>query len=336
MNWSVFTTILLSLTSVGTFICMFEFGYYQQQLITTDSRVSKIATNKKRELKNFSTVIYVIAGVNLEFEPDPRGVTFEYQLDQLDTDIDVVYVADGKLDSNGRKWIDATSSNPDPKLCDRTAWTWEHFEKNFPDKRWVFRGVHDTYVNITALNMLIANLEKKYDPMTEMVFSWNFHEYSYMLYPHGGAGWLMSGFAVRQFAKRTERFKWLCDGSADDVALAPFAEEYGVNIQKWLSPQHCVTWPNQQLDMILSGDYSSVLTCPAGYYLFNGSPYFKHIPYWEMVSIHLHRTDIIKIRNAIDTVPKEMAVTFIDPNTPVLCNTTGMPDTNVFKGLPNL
>ena len=190
---------------------------------------------------------------------------------------------------------------------------------NYPNHRWYFRGTHDTFVNMTSLLLLIQELESKYDPMTEMAMAFNFHEYGARYYPHGGTGWLFSNFALQKFNENIDRYRSICGGSYDDVALSPFLNELGVDIMKFQSNQFIVTWPNTENDIILKRKYENVRQCPISYQLYSGSVGLKPCPARTAASIHMHRVPMNMAYEILRQTPENFAVTYLNPNTPTFC-----------------
>ena len=186
--------------------------------------------------------------------------------------------------------------------------------------KWYFRGTHDTFINLTALNELIEELEMKYDPMKEYVFAYNLHEYNKIYYPQGGTGWLFSNFAVKQFYKSIQLFKSICVNSFDDVSLAIFMNELNIDVMKWKSDRFICTFPNTQLKIIKQKNWLEVPKCPKeGYSLRKGLPYLPVSRVRSAASIHMHKVPMNEAWDLLLATPPNIAVTFPNPNHPIFC-----------------
>ena len=277
-----------------------------------------------KEVFQTSIAFYNIVGNDQKFKDgeDLRGKYWEFQLEDYTGVTNVTYVSNGPLSVNNKTFLVLTDNGvttDDRQFCQRTPNTWRHFVENYPNHRWYFRGTHDTFVNFEYLLEFIKDLESKYDPMKEYAMGYNCHEYGYKLYPHGGTGYLFSNYAVKQFLQREYFFKSLCHQSADDVALAPFLENQGIQVEKFMSNKFIVTWPNTQTDVILNKDYGQVFKCPQAYRLFSQATPMKPCPCRTAASIHMHRIPMNLAWEVLQKTPEDFAVTYLDPNSPRFC-----------------
>lgn len=272
-----------------------------------------------------SIAFYTIVGASqdLKGQADLRGKFWEFQLNDFTGKYSLHYLSDGPLETNGIKFMVLHPHNlsqfGDRQFCIRTPETWKHFVKYNSDKKWYFRGTHDTFVNLTALSRIIDKLEAKGDPMKTALFAFNFHEYNHVYYPHGGTGWLMSNFAIQRFYEKMDKFIYMCGGSADDVAMTPFMAELGYDVMDSQTNQFIVTFPNQQLDLIFEKRFNEIPKCPKEYHLYFGSKGLKPCPVRTAASLHMHRVPMDQAYEVIRRTPENIAVTFPDPNTPVFC-----------------
>jgi hypothetical protein len=191
--------------------------------------------------------------------------------------------------------------------------------KHNSQTRWYFRGTHDTFVTLTALSLMIDEFERNGDPMTTSHFAFNFHEYNYRYYPHGGTGWLFSSFAVRKLHEQIGQFIALCLSSFDDVALSVLFERLGIDMMRYQTSKFIVTWPNHMLDVIFQKKWSSVAKCPKAYHLYPGCKGLKPGYAWTAASIHMHKVPMELAWKVLSETPLDYGVFFPEPNTPTFC-----------------
>lgn len=276
-----------------------------------------------------SIAFYTIAGASQKnLGVDWRGKFWEFQLKSFGGNYSLQYLSDGPLTVNGVEFMvlpEGSGSFEDRKFCIRTPETWRHFMEHNLDKKWYFRGTHDTFINLTALTEVISELEARGDPMTTYQFAFNMHEYGNMYYPHGGTGWLFSNYAVRRFYENVGTFVRMCDGSADDVALTVFFHHMGLDVMDYQSNRFIVTFPLWDLDVIFHRRYGRVKTCPRGYYLYpNANPPLVPGAIRGAACLHMHKVPMDKVWRVLSETPPEFAVYFPNPNLPQFCNMTGM------------
>jgi hypothetical protein len=272
---------------------------------------------------NTSIAFYIIAGASQTgLDPDLRGKFWEFQLESFTGDYALQYLSDGPLSVNGIDFLvlpRGSRAYQDPQFCIRTPESWGHFMINNWRMRWYFRGTHDTFVNLTALTLLIHDLESKTDPMKNFSFAFNFHEYGHRYYPHGGTGWLLSNYAVRKFMENNRRFVDICRSSFDDVALAVFMQEMGLNLMDYQTNKFIVTWPCFDLDVILEKKWDKVHPCPPTYHLYPGSVGLAPARARVAASIHMHRVPMDQAWKILSETPERFGVYFPDPNSPTFC-----------------
>jgi hypothetical protein len=272
---------------------------------------------------NTSIAFYTICGASQNIKgADLRGNFWEWQLKYFTGQSATYYFSDGPLHVNGIDFLVLPADQPsfqDSRFCIRTPETWKHFLDHQPDTKWYFRGTHDTFVNLTSLTLLIHELEQEADPMTSMNFAFNFHEYNYEYYPHGGTGWLFSNYAVRKMSERMGAFISRCESSADDVAMTWFLRQLGVDVMDYQTNKFIVTWPNHLLDVIFEKQYHDVRMCPPSYALYPGARGLKPGPCRTAASIHMHRVPMDQVWSVLSQTPEDFAVFFPDPNTPTFC-----------------
>lgn len=276
-----------------------------------------------KELYNSSIAFYQIAGFDYKLvnELDLRGILWEKQTEGYGGNISFVFFSNGPLSVNNITFLvpDGHSGDPDKKFCHRAEATLKHFVEHHSDYKWYFRGIHDTFVNFTALTEVIMELESKYDPMKEFAMAYNCHEYNYKLYPHGGTGYLFSNYAVRKFVDNMDRFLHHCNGIADDVGLTDFLKFFGVDVTTFISSRFIVTWPNTQTDVILKRQFHRVPPCPDYYQLYNNAPKQRPCHIKTAASLHMHRIKMQDMEDLLRLIPDDFAVTYLDPNSPRFC-----------------
>ena len=277
--------------------------------------------------KSFQTSIafYTILGASQKIDKahDLRGKFWEFQLPDFHHNYTTTYLSDGPLTVNGIECLvlpEGSKSFVDSKFCIRTPETWKHFLKFNGDKKWYFRGTHDTFINLTGLDIMLKELESKIDPMKEFGLVYNVHEYNYKLYPHGGTGWLFSNYAVRQFHEHLPQFLRECDYIADDVGMSPFLENvFHLTVPDYISNKFIVTWPNTELDIIYKKEYYKVGQCPKYYHLFPGAFDLIPCPALTAVSIHMHRVPMDEAYTVLTMTPENFSVTYPQPSHPTFC-----------------
>lgn len=318
------------------FITLFLIIFILFSLIGISVKSSEIRTNVKelkRETSMFnlsnSIVFYVIIGSTQDvLKPGYQDNYWQKQLMNFEGNYTVHYISDGPMklkNVNIDPIIMPIGSNEftnDRQLCIRTSGTWKHFVQNHPDAKWYYRGTHDSYVNMTAMLIMINELEKQGDPMTTPLMAYNFHEYNHIFYPQGGAGYLFSNYAIKKFYEDVDYFFSACCGSFDDVTLGHFiGERLKFDLRKFQTPNIIVTFPFTQLDLIRKQDFTSVEKCPEYYYLVPGNPYgLKPCPVHKAISIHMHGIDVTEASELLEKVPDDYYVYFRDQNTPRLCH----------------
>ena len=296
---------------------------HPQKQITILNKVFKTEENNNVIEVNTSIAFYVIAGASQKkLDPDLRGVFWEPQLKNYKFNYSLNYLSDGPLTVNGIDFMvlpEGSGSFQDSQFCIRTPQTWIHFNKYNLDKKWYFRGIHDTFVNLPEMLKLIEELEKKGDPMTTFNFALNMHEYAHVYYPQGGAGYLFSNYAMRKFNENIDLFIKHCHSSFDDVALTYFFKDMGLDVMDYQTNKIIVTWPLWQVNEILEKRYDSFPKCPEYYQLFHNAPKLKPCPAHTAAIIHMHRIQMDMAYSILQQTPPNLAVYFPDPNTPQFC-----------------
>jgi hypothetical protein len=274
-----------------------------------------------------SIAFYELIGHTQKLTSDLRGDFWEWQLPAFAGDYSVFYLSDGPCTLLREQKCLVLPANRvsyvDQKCCVRTSESWRHFVGTQGDKKWYFRGTHDTFVNMTLLLEMIQGFERRMDPMREFMFAFNFHEYDRAYYPHGGTGWLFSSFAVHQFFGRVALFDSACDMSiGDDVYMPKFFREFGLKVEDYQTNQFIVTFPNTQLDVIFNKQFHRVAPCPAGYSLYWGSKPLVPGFVRRAASIHMHKVPMNLAHRVVQETPEDFAVTFPNPNLPTFCRRT--------------
>lgn len=293
-------------------------------LMVTKAELKMQENAEADPFNNFKTSIafYIVLGANHKVEPDLRGKFWEFQLPDFKHDYTLDYISDGPMQRDG---MNITTLPPDSlpgsdkQFCKRAPAIWQHFVQNYNDTKWFYRGVHDTFLNLTALDLQLKELEKTIDPMNEWGLVYNCHEYVYNMYPHGGTGYLFSNYAVRQFVKKINEFKSICSGGADDLALSPFLQSFGIDVMAHYSTQYIVTMPNTQVDTILEGRFNEIRKCPEYYQLYSNAPKMKPCHVKTAVSMHMHHIQMDKVLPMWLKVPDNYYVTYLTPNDPRFC-----------------
>ena len=142
-----------------------------------------------------SVAFYIIATIKQKFNPDLRGNFWELLLPKAPFSYSLNYLSDGNFIVNGVKFkvygnytLNSNGTLEDDRECKRVSASWEDFVQNNIDKKWFFKGGHDTYVNVPEFLKLIKELERKGDPMKKYNFAYILHVYNNKIaYPQGGA-----------------------------------------------------------------------------------------------------------------------------------------------------
>ena len=272
---------------------------------------------------NSSIVFYIIAGKKQKLNPDLRGKFWEFQLNSFTGKYWLEYLSDGPLFVNGINFTILPFQNmsyDDSKFCIRTPESWLHFMKYHSNVKWYLRGTHDTFINLTSLNEMINEFEKKIDPMKEFAMAYNVHEYNNIFYPQGGTGWLFSHYTVKKFAKSFKNFKNICENSFDDVALTYFFKEFNLSVNDWKTNKFIVTFPNTELNIIKYNQWNKIKKCPInGYNLSKTLPSLFPGNVRSAVCIHMHKVPMNEVWDLLKKIPNNIGVTFPNPNYPTFC-----------------
>ncbi|OHT16017.1 hypothetical protein TRFO_13500 [Tritrichomonas foetus] len=319
--------VLEFINLVSNFSHPFVYNVIDDSASFAASQAAAEAAKNKITKSNTSIAFYIIAGASQsKLDPDLRGIFWEHQLKDFDFNYTLQYLSDGPLRVNGIDFMVLPANGPrtfqDAQFCIRTPETWRHFYQYNLDKKWYYRGIHDTYVNLPELLKFIDELEKKGDPMTTYNFAFNMHEYGLQYYPQGGTGYLFSNYAMRKFYENIELFTQLCRGSFDDVALTYFFKKMGLDVMDYQTNKFIVTWPNTENDVILKKQYSKVPKCPPYYQLYPNAPKLIPAPAHTVASVHMHRVPMDLPPRLIEEAPDDFAVFFPDANTPRFCRMT--------------
>jgi hypothetical protein len=198
----------------------------------------------------------------------------------------------------------------DQRQCLRTQSGWGHFVNHNSDKRWYFKGVHDTFVNISLLVELLEELESKCDPMTQPMFAFNLHEFDHYLYPQGGSGWVFSNYVVHQLWKNVSDFQQMCDGAyGEDVAIGHFLPRLGWNVTDYQMSRFVPYWP------LGKPDWGTVEKCPENYTLFHGAMPLKPTPCKRLIGIHMHEIPMDVAYQKYRECPEEIGIITNSPFT---------------------
>ena len=268
-----------------------------------------------------SIVIYIVYASKQKINPDLRGHFWEPQLKNFPKDrIQVNYISDQPMNISGLK-IFQPEPGPwqkedifDHTLIIRTTETWKHFVKHYPRYRWYFKGGHDTYINIFNLKRMIHDLELKYNPMKDIVFRFSFHELNYLIYPHGGSGFLISNAAIRQLSSRIGSIRSVMNNFVGDDTIMPYIFEniLQLNIYEFNSPDFIISFPYDGSSYVhfQENNYSSVPICPDRYQLFNNSILLKPVKWSRAVSAHMHNVPMDRVVPFLENSPRDLAFAF--------------------------
>jgi len=249
---------------------------------------------------NHTIVIYVFAGYDHKIEPeyDLRGKYWEDQVEMsFAHSIIVEHVANGEFIVNDVLFkVIPENSSPyyDMKECIRYEASLRHFLKYHPQQKWYVKVIHDTFINLSRFNVMLQELEKKYDPMKEIALAFN----HFGDFPHG-ASYVFSNFAVRQFLMNIHIFQKYCHKSADDVAMRDFLREQNINQSHFYDKRVCIRVPEPQKDEIPP-------PCPANY----TSPLRLGMPckVSEAAMLHMHHIPMTNVRNVLKGIPDNYVV----------------------------
>jgi hypothetical protein len=267
-----------------------------------------------------SIAFYII--VSAYMAPTPiLGRFWEWQLPNGSDRYSLTYVSEAPFSVDGRSCVvPLDCSVRDRFLCSRTAQTIRHFVALNSDKRWYFRGVHDTYINVPALADFILDLEQRFDPMAECVLAYNVHVRGRLYFPHGGAGWLTSRFAIGRFHQNLKTFQAICRGvEGDDVAMGQFLARLGINVLKWQTDRWIVAWPSRAADIITAWTGGAPRLCPKGYRLKTNGTEFRPASIKRAAVIHWHGLPLELAHIWLPRVPDDYALTFPRSWKPSFC-----------------
>lgn len=285
------------------------------------------------EDRPISIVIYVIFGAfQKNIQHDIRGHFWEPQLRNFTKDTIIVnYISDFNMSIPGLNIFQVEYDSYFPNLDKndrtvmfRTSETWHHFASKYKRIPWYFRGTHDTYINLLNLKSLIHELEKKYNPMKDIVMRYGLHEHAGLIYPHGGSGYLFSNAAVRLFATKYHEFR---KGSknclGDDTCMPFFMKKYfNLNATDYGSDLFIFSYPIDD-PIHISQNFSAAPMCPEHYQVFKDSMQMKPHKYSSAVSMHMHRVNMDEVVPRLDRMPENIALSFSYQNSSMyFCRTT--------------
>jgi hypothetical protein len=192
---------------------------------------------------NSSLAVYVIHGFLHRPEPDLRGKTWEREFN-LTSNISVYQIVNGPLMGDGINFTFLPEGANLPYLDDRprrlTEQSWRHFLKYHTDTHWYMRGMYDMYLNLTNMKDFIANLEARYDPMTDFVGRYGCSHWK-RDFPHGSTGFLFSNAAVRLLFGSLAEFQ-NCKGN-DDLCMRNMYDLLHMSFHEGCSSRFIVTFP---------------------------------------------------------------------------------------------
>ena len=277
---------------------------------------------------NTSVAFYIIVTIKQKFNPDLRGHFWEPLLTKADFDYSLQYVSDGNFSINGVDFkifgnypLGPNKILKDDRECKRVAASWEDFVNNNLDKKWFFKGGHDTYVNIPEFLNLISELEQKGDPMTTYNFAYIVHYYNHFPYPQGGAGFLASNYAMRQFVANIDKFHYYCNTSFDDVALGYFIPSLNLNLSEYDTNKFVSSWPYQTYFMIKNNRTLKMKKCPKNGFFVNGYNYtLKNHHTSNSASIHFHHLPMQYAAKVISSTPKNVGTYWRQGNRIQFCS----------------
>jgi hypothetical protein len=106
--------------------------------------------------------------------------------------------------------------------------------------RWIFRTDDDSVVNWRLLPTVISELEQKGDPLTEYISMGNCLHQADNVFPHGGAGWIISRRLAEVMVARAYQDA-MRNALADDYGIGRFWGLIGRNVgwtaRQWTSPR---------------------------------------------------------------------------------------------------
>ena len=211
-----------------------------------------------------------------------------------------------------------TSEN-DPRdtvLCARTSNSMKDFLKRFPNHRWYFRAIGDTFINLTNLIDLIDDLETKYDPMNEVVMAYNIMDFEDYVYPHGGPGYLFSNYAVNLFVKNIDKYTEFCYKSADDLAFNKFFKYLNISIGDNATIE-VPYFPNEINQIPKDKKYLEI--CPEYYVKIEGAPKIKVTPVKSGASYHMHAFNMSTVTLFLQNFPEDIGITYKINSVPKYC-----------------
>lgn len=263
-----------------------------------------------------SIAFYIIATIKQKFDTDLRGNFWEPLLKKTIFNYSLQYVSDGNFTVNGVDFrvygnytLEPNQILEDRQECKRVSASWEDFIEHNLDKKWFFKGGHDTYVNIPELLKLISKLEQKGDPMTTYNFAYIIHIYKDTPYPQGGAGFLASNYAIRQFVANIDKFHYFCNKSFDDVALGYFIPSFNLSLLEYETRKFVAAWPSQTYLMVKNNQTKELKKCPNDNFFVTLKNFtFKNSFSSAAASIHYHDLPMKYAAEVISSTPKDVGI----------------------------
>lgn len=166
--------------------------------------------------------------------------------------------------------------------------------------RWILRTTEDSFINYRELQSFQEELEKKYDPLKDIVMIGQLCEYS--LFPprafiHGGSGWIMSRKAAQLYLEhKDQQLEYLANSNhyGDDVVTQMFIDKYQLPYEDIHSQRFLGTkLDDESVKMLITNRYHLTPECPPNPI---DMPITRaHIPFYNLINWHSGRRDVISI-----------------------------------------
>jgi hypothetical protein len=107
---------------------------------------------------------------------------------------------------------------------------------------WYYRGTDDTFVNLPRLPEFLAELNREFNPIREVVLRGDCIYHRGVLFLQGGAGFLCSRAAARVISN-VSRYLEMWTGY-EDLTMGPFLDSVGIGTRNCCSPAFMGHGPN--------------------------------------------------------------------------------------------
>jgi hypothetical protein len=204
---------------------------------------------------------------------------------------------------------------------------------NTTQLRWFVRTTEDCFVNLLRLPLMFSELERRYDPLADVVFLGQSVDINGVIsMVHGGSGWLMSRSACEFYAKHEQAIvlSWLATASGDDVMPHAFRRVAALSVNQ-TNHYGFVGSPldDSAVERLRAMRFDGIKTCPS--WTHQAASNRQIIPLDGVVFWHSGRGDLLPVTNGYRLardLPKGLALGHVT-GAVTLCNMAETPDPGI-------